>query len=62
MEVRRLHLGGSSLHAMVLAVAVEGEGGNGEELAGMAGMATSDLLRQPQPSYVLPSTKNELLR
>ena len=59
-QVRCLHLGGSSLTAVVLAI--EGEGGDGKELTGMAGMARSDLLRRLQPSCVLPSINNEFLR
>ena len=52
-------MGGSS--PAVVVVAVEGEGGDGEELTGMTGMGTSDL-RRLQPSRVSPSPKNEFMR
>ena len=45
----------------MVVVAVEGEGGDGEELTGMTGMGTSDL-RRLQPSRVSPSPKNKFMR
>ena len=46
----------------MVVLAVEGEGGYGEELTGMAGMARSNMLRRLQPSCVSTLTKNEFMR